>query len=115
MALYDELTTPVTKHDAAFPLGVWAASGAEGIVDRIAVIRRTADQRLTSIDDVLARVRSVLDFNPARSVSEIDTDFEVPAKIGVDPGVRRFGFGDHMWTECCSPSFSADHQYPSRI
>ncbi|MEV6322662.1 hypothetical protein AB0M45_15935 [Nocardia sp. NPDC051787] len=90
------------------PLGVWAqlinkpmqASMESEIVSAVDTLKKSAESRRNAITTIIERMSQALDYTPGRAVPSFNTsEFEVPAKVVVDLGVTRYGFGNNVWWE----------------
>ncbi|KAA8885442.1 hypothetical protein F3087_27780 [Nocardia colli] len=104
--LTDGILQPMTVLGATFPLGGWApyagktvsAAAQADIRAAVEALKKGMESRQTAIRTVVDRVVQALDYTPGRTVPTFQAnDFEIPDKVVVDLGDRKFGFGDNIW------------------
>ncbi|MEV0336135.1 hypothetical protein [Nocardia sp. NPDC050717] len=106
--LCGKILQPMTFLGATFPLGAWAPhinnpinetmkSEITGALDALQVAATT---RQGEIQAAVEKISSALDYAPGRAVPAFNSgEFDLPEKIAIDIGTRKFGYGDNMWWE----------------
>ncbi|MFI8977593.1 hypothetical protein ACIGO9_32275 [Nocardia asteroides] len=99
---------PMTYLGATFPLGGWAPYVNQQIRESIKTeisaaldgVKTSALSRQESIQTMIDRLSQSLDYSPERPIPAFNAqDFDLPEKIIVDLGVRKYGYGDNLWWE----------------
>ncbi|RMI34377.1 hypothetical protein [Nocardia stercoris] len=102
------LMEPLNLLGFSLPVGVWAqiadrpmsSSVKDQITAKIDTIRTDADNRNTSITDLMTRIQQALAYEPGTQLTQpTGALFEVPAKIVADLGTLRYGYQNNVWWE----------------
>ncbi|MEV0356477.1 hypothetical protein AB0H71_10485 [Nocardia sp. NPDC050697] len=106
--LCERILQPMSFLGATFPLGAWApyidkpinSAMRSEISAGLQSLETETSSRQQRIQAAVDKVAAVLDYIPKRSTpSLVGTEFDLPNKIAVGLGVRRFGYGDTVWWE----------------
>ncbi|WP_435592790.1 hypothetical protein [Nocardia sp. bgisy118] len=106
--LCEKILQPMTFLGATFPLGGWASHINEPISEAIRAeivaaldaLETSAVSRQQQIQTMIDKLSSTLDYAPGRTIPSFNpSEFDIPEKVTVDLGARRFGYGDNMWWE----------------
>ncbi|MFE6923798.1 hypothetical protein ACFVAV_22425 [Nocardia sp. NPDC057663] len=106
--LCGKVLQPMTFLGATFPLGAWAPHINNPINDTMKseitaaldALKTSTTSRQEEIQTMVDKISSVLEYAPGRSIPVFtSSEFDLPAKIAIDIGTRKFGYGDNMWWE----------------
>ncbi|WP_280434609.1 hypothetical protein [Nocardia carnea] len=106
--LCSEILRPMTFLGSTFPLGGWAPyvnrpireSVKTEIAAALEAMQTSARSRQDSIQSMIDRMNRSLDYSPGRPIPAFHSqDFDIPEKVVVDVGVRKYGYGDNLWWE----------------
>ncbi|RJO77123.1 hypothetical protein D5S18_13240 [Nocardia panacis] len=102
------ITKPIEALGFTMPLGVWAlrlkdpmdGSAKAQIQSAVDSLRQTAESTKTAITTTIDQISKALDYSPGQAApTNGAADFEIPAKVVVDMGTLRYGFGNNVWFE----------------
>lgn len=108
MGLSSALTQPMTFLDITLPLSHWALmingtmreSIRTDIVAAVDAMKTAANTRRDAITTAVERISRAMDYSPGRASPAYDAnEFEIPDKVAVDVGTRRYGLDDNVWWE----------------
>lgn len=106
--LCSEILRPMSFLGSTFPLGGWAPYVNRPIRESIKTeisaaleaMQTSARSRQDSIQSMIDRMNRSLDYSPGRPIPAFHSqDFDIPEKVVVDLGVRKYGYGDNLWWE----------------
>ncbi|TLF74488.1 hypothetical protein [Nocardia cyriacigeorgica] len=104
----DKVLHPMTLYGATFPLGAWAPHinnpirepHKSELLAALNALESSITLRQGQIQTMVDKLSAALDYVPGRSIPTfISTEFDLPDKITIDLGARKFGYGDNMWWE----------------
>ncbi|MEV6059057.1 hypothetical protein AB0L62_03545 [Nocardia asteroides] len=108
MGLSSALTQPMTFLDITLPLSHWALmingtmreSIRTDIIAAVDAMKTTANTRRDAITTAVERISRAMDYSPGRASPAYDAnEFEIPDKVAVDVGTRRYGLDGNVWWE----------------
>ncbi|MDO3648735.1 hypothetical protein [Nocardia mangyaensis] len=107
-SLCETVLQPMTFLGATFPLGAWAPhinNPIDGtmrakIVTSLDSLEASAVSRQQQIQAMVDKISEALDYAPGRSMPTFNSsEFDLPERIAMDLGARKFGYGDNVWWE----------------
>ncbi|MEV4239072.1 hypothetical protein AB0J47_28275 [Nocardia sp. NPDC049737] len=102
------ITKPINALGFTMPLGVWALrindpmneTLRSQITSAVNSLKQTAESTKTSIATAVGQISKALNYCPGQAAPTYNaTDFEIPAKVVVDMGNVKYGFGNNTWWE----------------
>lgn len=106
IGLTSGILQPMTYFGATFPLGGWApyvnkpidqTIGSE-ITAAVDTLKKSAESRQSAMTTVVEKISQSLDYTPGRTPPSFNVDdFQIPDRVVVDLGIRKYGFGDNIW------------------
>jgi len=102
------ITKPINALGFTMPMGVWALrindpmneSIRSQITSAVDSSRRTAESTKTAITTAVGQISQALNYSPGQAAPAYNaTDFDIPAKVVVDMGNVKYGFGSNVWWE----------------
>ncbi|WP_406232121.1 hypothetical protein [Nocardia sp. NBC_01009] len=106
--LTSALAQPMSFLDITLPLSGWAQLVNQPMRDTIKTeivaavdaMKKSVDARRDAITTGLGTISQALDYSPGRAGPTFNAiEFEIPDKVIVDLGARRYGFGNNIWWE----------------
>ncbi|OHU30413.1 hypothetical protein BKG76_01175 [Mycobacteroides franklinii] len=88
------------------PMGVWALLGdgvTQGsirsqIFSSVELLKQNATTRHNAIKSAIERISGALNYEPGQGAPSYNAgEFELPTKVAIDQGVKRYGYGSGVW------------------
>ncbi|MEV6138454.1 hypothetical protein AB0L63_20810 [Nocardia sp. NPDC051990] len=102
------ITRPINALGFTMPVGVWALrindpmneSIRSEITSAVDSLKQTAESTKNAITTTVGRISQALNYSPGQAAPTYNaTDFDIPAKVVVDMGSVKYGFGNNAWWE----------------
>ncbi|WP_433714865.1 hypothetical protein ACQP2U_12925 [Nocardia sp. CA-084685] len=100
------ITKPINALGFTMPLGVWALrindpmneTLRSQITSAVDSLKQTAESMKNAITTTVGRISQALNYFPGQAGPNYNaTDFDIPAKVVVDMGSVKYGFGNNVW------------------
>ncbi|MBY8859929.1 hypothetical protein K7711_25900 [Nocardia sp. CA2R105] len=108
MDLADTITKSMHYLNFTLPLGVWAQLGGghlrepmqSEVSSAVDALKKSAAARHDAISATIERISGAVNYQPGRAAPTYNpSEFELPAKVTVDLGASRYGYGNSVWFE----------------